>query len=182
MAIANYFFPLKSKVKPKTKASRHWMVVIAIGRLAFGLILLAVGIAILNLIGKNLDSELLALATRWRIDAHLYYVHWLVQKAAFVSPQLLVWLVMGNFFYALLAFIETAGLVFYQRWAYWLVILDTASFIPIEIFQLYQGFGWINLSLLIYYFSTVIYLLWEIIRRPELHLSLDISPILPMSK
>ncbi len=116
------------------------MLLIAMGRLGYGIILLMVGVAIFNLIGKNLGSELSGLISRWHLGSHIYYVHWLLQKVSNVSPELLMVLMAGNFTYAALAFIEAAGLAMGRRWAYWLVIFDTASFIPIEVYQLYAGF------------------------------------------
>jgi uncharacterized membrane protein (DUF2068 family) len=138
------------------------MRVIAAGRLIYGLILFGAGLAIFDLIEKNLTAELLSLINRWHIDSHLYYVHWLLQKAPDLSHGLLVLLTVANFFYAGLAFIEAAGLWLGKRWAYWLVIGDTASFIPVETYQLCKHFGWINLVLLLYYLTTVIYLLLKI--------------------
>jgi uncharacterized membrane protein (DUF2068 family) len=164
MMEANYFLPLTSKVEPLRKKSNHFMRVIAIGRFVYGLVLLAAGLAIFNLLGKNLSAELSGLLTKWHVDTHLYYVHWLLQKASTISPALLILLTVGNFLYAALAFIESAGLIFGMRWAYWLVIVDTASFIPIETYQLCRQFGWLNLVLLLYYVVTTIYLLSKIKR------------------
>jgi uncharacterized membrane protein (DUF2068 family) len=158
---------LKSKVQSKRKDGNHFMRVIAAGRLIYGLILLGAGLAIFDLIGKNLTAELLSLINRWHIGAHLYYVHWLLQKAPDLSHGLLVLLTVANFFYAALAFIEAAGLASGKRWAYWLVIGDTASFIPVETYQLCKQFGWINLALLLYYLVTVVYLFLKIKSVPR---------------
>jgi uncharacterized membrane protein (DUF2068 family) len=164
MTATNYFLPLKSKVKPLHGKSNHFMRVIALGRLIYGLILVAAGLAVFKLLGKNLSAELSGLLTKWHVDAHVYYIHWLLQKASTVSQTLLILLTFGNFLYAALAFIESAGLTFGKRWAYWLVIVDTASFIPVETYQLCKEFGWLNLILLLYYLITTVYLLFELKR------------------
>ena len=143
------------------------MRLISLGRLVYGLILLGAGIAIFNLLGKNLSDEMLRLINQWHIDTHLHYIHWLLQKVSTVSQGLLVLLIIGNFLYAALAFLEAAGLVFGKRWAYWLVIVDTASIIPIESYQLIKQFGWINLVLLAYYFATVAYLFFQLKKLPR---------------
>jgi uncharacterized membrane protein (DUF2068 family) len=169
---------LKSEVNPVEKSGGRWMLLIAVGRLGYGIILLVVGVAIFNLIGKNLGSELSGLISRWHLGSHVYYVHWLLQKVSNVSPRLLMVLLAGNFIYAALAFIEAAGLGMGRRWAYWLVIFDTASFIPIEVYQLYAGFSWINLGLLIFYIASVIYLVRQLTRRPELNPGFIVAPIL----
>jgi uncharacterized membrane protein (DUF2068 family) len=176
--IAHYFLPLKSEVNPMEKGGGRWMLLIAMGRLGYGVILLMVGVAIFNLIGKNLDSELSGLISRWHLGSHIYYVHWLLQKASNVSPELLMVLMAGNFIYAALAFIEAAGLGMGRRWAYWLVIFDTASFIPIEVYQLYAGFSWGNLGLLIFYIASVVYLVRQITRRRQLTPGFMVAPML----
>ena len=158
---------MKSKVEPSRNTVNHFMRVIAVGRLLYGLILLAAGFAIFNLIGKNLAAEMLRLIDTWHIDSYLYYIHWLLQKVSTVSQGLLILLAVGNFLYSVLAFVEAAGLVLGKRWAYWLVIVDTASFIPIEIFQICKEFGWVKLILLGYYFATVVYLFFQSKKLPR---------------
>jgi uncharacterized membrane protein (DUF2068 family) len=118
------------------------------------------------LLGKNIGVEMLRLINQWQINSHLYYVHWLLQKVSTVSQGMLVLLAVGNFLYAVLAFIEAGGLLLGKRWTYWLVIVDTASFIPLEIYQIIKEFGWINLILLVYYFATVVYLLFQLKKLP----------------
>lgn len=157
---------MKSKAKSVGNKTNHFMRVISLGRLVYGLILFVTGVAVFNLLGKNLGVEMVRLINKWQIDSHLFYVHWLLQKVSTVSEELLVLLAVGNFLYAALAFIEAGGLIMGKRWAYWLVIVDTASFIPIEIYQLIKGFGWVSLILLIYYFATVIYLLFQLKKLP----------------
>jgi uncharacterized membrane protein (DUF2068 family) len=144
-----------------TKFSR-FLRVITLGRLLYGLILLGAGLAIFKVIGKNPTSGMLRLIDQWHIDSHFYYIHWLLQKVSMLSRGLLSLLAVENFSYSVLAFVEAAALVLRKRWAYWLVIGDTASMIPIEIFQICKEFGWINLILLGYYFPTVVYLFFSV--------------------
>jgi uncharacterized membrane protein (DUF2068 family) len=178
MASPNYFLPLKTTFQPQRRRGDAWMRLVAVGRFVYGLILLAVGLTTFNLIGKNLTTELSKLINRWHLDAHLVYVHWLMKKIPDVSHGLLVLLTVVTFFYAALAFTEGAGLVAGKRWAYWLVIWDTASFIPVEIFRLCKEFDWINFGLLFFYTASVIYLLLQIARKPQLNANLILSPLL----
>jgi uncharacterized membrane protein (DUF2068 family) len=167
MALLNYYLPLQRKVEREYKRSNHFMRVIAVGRFLYGIVLLGLGLTIFNLIGKNLADELLALVNKLHISSHIYYVHWLLQKVATVGVGFLILITIVNFFYAALAFIEALGLAFGKRWSYWLVIWDTASFLPIETHQLYKAFDWINFILLLYYLTTVIYLLWKLKQVPN---------------
>jgi uncharacterized membrane protein (DUF2068 family) len=174
----NPLLPLKSELPSEHHRSNHFMRVIALGRLIYGIVLLGVGLAVFNVIGKNLAAGLLKLITRWHLDAHLYYVHWLLQKVAGLNHGLLVLLAVVNFFYAALAFAETGGLLLGRRWAYWLVIVDTASFIPVEIYQLCKEFNGLNLVLLLYFIATVIYLFRKLPQLPNKNANLFIpSPL-----
>ena len=131
------------------------MRVIALGRFLYGIVLLGLGLTIFNLIGKNLADELLALVNKLHISSHVYYVHWLLQKISTVSVGFLVLITVVNFFYAALAFVEALGLTLGKRWCYWLVIWDTASFLPVETYQLIKAFDWVNFMLFMYYLTTV---------------------------
>jgi uncharacterized membrane protein (DUF2068 family) len=167
MSPSNYHLPLQRKVEREYKRSNHFMRVIAVGRFLYGIVLLGLGLTIFNLIGKNLADELLALVNKLHISSHIYYVDWLLRKVSTLSDGLLILITVVNFFYAALAFIEALGLAFGKRWCYWLVIWDTASFLPIETHQLYKAFDWINFILLLYYLTTVIYLLWKLKQVPK---------------
>jgi uncharacterized membrane protein (DUF2068 family) len=167
MALLNHYRGLRRKVEFEYKRSSHFMRVIAVGRFLYGIVLLGLGLTIFNLIGKSLADELLALVTQLHISSHVYYVHWLLQKISTVSIGILILITVVNFFYAVLAFVEALGLTFGKCWCYWLVIWDTASFIPIEAYQLFKEFGWVNFILFAYYLASVIYLLRELKQVPK---------------
>jgi uncharacterized membrane protein (DUF2068 family) len=178
MALLNHYLVAQRKVGFEYKQSNHFMRIIAVGRFLYGIVLLGLGLTIFNLIGKNLAAELLALVNKLHISSHIYYVHWLLQKASTVSVGLLVLITIVNFFYAGLAFVEALGLTFGKRWCYWLVIWDTASFLPVEAYQLYKAFDWLNFTLFLYYLTTVIYLLRELRRVPKtLNQTIILSPL-----
>ena len=84
------------KTRTAHRKSNHFLRVIALGRLIYGLILLVTGVAVFNLLGKNLGAEMLRLINQWHLDAHLYYVHWWLQKISTVSHSLLLLLAIGN--------------------------------------------------------------------------------------
>jgi hypothetical protein len=120
----NPFLPLKSELPAEPHRSNHFMRIIALGRLIYGIVLLGVGLAVFDLIGKNLTAEILKLITRWHIETHVYYVHWLLQKVSGINHGLLILLAFTNFFmprWLLLkpaAFSwESAGLI---GWSFWI--------------------------------------------------------------
>jgi uncharacterized membrane protein (DUF2068 family) len=167
MVICNTYLPIKSTVAPSQSRDHNpWTLVIAAGKFFYGVLLVSVGLGVFNLVGKNLANELLRLINYWHIDAHLYYVNWLIHKVSNISNGQLILLTQINFIYAALSFIEAFGLAFEKRWAKWLAVIDTSSFIPIEIYQLGHTFNWINFFLLLAYGATVFYLIKRLRQTP----------------
>ena len=103
----------------------------------------------MNLIGKNLATELWRLTERWNIDFHNHYIQMLYHQANELDGKRLIFFTAITFAYAALFFVEGIGLILGKYWAQWLVIIDTASFIPGEIFYLARQFSWFNTFLLL---------------------------------
>jgi uncharacterized membrane protein (DUF2068 family) len=72
--------------------------------------------------------------------------------------------------YAAVFATEGAGLVLRKRWAEWLVVGVTASFIPLEVYELWHRFGVGKLVALALNVAIGGYLLWERVREaPRSH-------------
>ncbi len=67
-------------------------------------------------------------------------------------------LVAGFLIYAVLLFVESAGLAFRAYWAVWMAIGETAFFIPIEIFDLVKHPTWLVSAILLVNLLIVLYL------------------------
>ena len=161
----NYEQPLASIVASPRRKRDKWAGLIAASRILYGLLLVFAGIAAFNLIGKNLSAGLLRFITGWHFDLHSAWIRWLLHKVSSVSAVQLTLVGVATFFYAGLSLVEGVGLAMEKRWAQWLIIYDTASYIPIEVYQLCKEFGWINLILLGSYIAVVIYLVWQIKKK-----------------
>ena len=133
----------------------------------YGVLLAISGAAMLHLVGKNLDAELSSLAGHLGLDTRSYYLRWLMNQIPRAASGQLIWLGAGTFVYAALAFIEAAGLYGRRLWAQWLTILDTGSFIPVEIYQLCRGFNGLKLCLLVLNVFVVLYLACKAEITPE---------------
>lgn len=153
---------MNSIAKKKRKPHNKWLWLIAVGKLFYGLLLIATGVAALNLVGKNLAASILHLINHWGLNYHSYYIRWLLHEVSNVDTEQLMLLSIGSFFYAILSFIEGGGLMVQKMWAHWLAIGDTGSFIPIEIYQLCDEFSWIKMMILLINTGTVIYLIWQV--------------------
>jgi uncharacterized membrane protein (DUF2068 family) len=63
--------------------------------------------------------------------------------------------------YAAVFLVEGVGLLLRKRWAEWMTVVVTGSFIPIEIYELVKEFGVGKVVALILNVAIVIYLAWR---------------------
>jgi uncharacterized membrane protein (DUF2068 family) len=63
--------------------------------------------------------------------------------------------------YAGVFLVEGVGLLARKRWAEWMTVVVTASFIPFEIYELVEGFSMGKLLTLLLNVLIVVYLLWR---------------------
>lgn len=61
--------------------------------------------------------------------------------------------------YAALEAVEMVGLWLGKRWAEYLTFIATTAFVPLELYELASGFGWLKLITLILNLAVVLYLL-----------------------
>ena len=70
-------------------------------------------------------------------------------------------LAVGSLCYAVVFLVEGIGLLSRRRWAEWLTVVVTASFIPIEIYELVEHFGAGKIVALVLNVAILCYLLWR---------------------
>ena len=109
---------------------------IAVFKLLKGIVLLAVAIGALRL----LHHDVAALADHWinafRVDPHNRYLHWLLSKLPMVDDRKLKELGVGTLIYSAIFLTEGIGLALSKRWAEYFTIITTASFLPLELYEL----------------------------------------------
>ena len=149
------------------KRHQHDKIVWLIGgvKLFYSLLLVGVGVGTFNLIGKNLATELWHLTERWNLDFHNHYIQMLYRQAYEMDGNKLIFFTAIAFAYAALFLVEGIGLILGQYWAHWLVIIDTASFIPGEIYYLARQFSTFDTILLVVNVAVVLYLVRRIKTR-----------------
>ena len=143
---------------------------IALSKLAKALLLLTAGFGVLGLINRDLE----ALSQHWisllHVDPHNRHIHRLLAKLTTLDRHTLEQISAGSFFYAGVLLTEGIGLWFDKRWASYLTVLVTASFIPLEIRELKKHFTGLKVGLLVVNILVVIYLasrLWHASRRRQ---------------
>jgi uncharacterized membrane protein (DUF2068 family) len=137
---------------------------IAAFKIIKGLALLAVGIGALKLLHNDSAQVVEHWVGFFRLDPENRYIHRLIAKVHMVDGRRLKELSLGTFFYSALLLTEGIGLALRKRWAEYFTIIATASFIPLEIYELVKGLSLAKAVVLAINLGVVVYLVW-VVRR-----------------
>jgi len=150
-------------------AHHHFgLALIAIFKLVKGCLLLAAAIGLLRMLHTDLSMTVEHWITTCRMDPDGRCFHWLLEKVAAISPQQIRAVSAGSFFYSALLLTEGIGLWLERRWAEYLTVIATSSFIPLEIYELTRGVNAPTLVILAINLAIVWYLV-RILRRQRKH-------------
>jgi uncharacterized membrane protein (DUF2068 family) len=149
--------PVRSKSKPKAATSVA-LILIGVYKLLEAIALIFVAIGLHRYLHRDLSEPLLHMVRALRMDPDNHYIHLFLTKALSISPKQIRELSLGSFIYAGLRLIEGIGLVLRKRWAEYLVVIITAVFIPLEIYELYRRFTPIRTGVLLANVAIVLYL------------------------
>jgi uncharacterized membrane protein (DUF2068 family) len=133
-------------------------------KLVKGLLLLAIGLEVATLLHKDVAATLTHWARVLWIARESRYVQALLYKAAFFDHRTFIITEISSFVYSALLLTEGTGLMLQKRWAEYLTVIVTASFIPFEIFNIVMRFAVPKASVLIINVIVVWYLcktLWR---------------------
>jgi uncharacterized membrane protein (DUF2068 family) len=102
-------------------------------KLAKGLVLLAIGAGVLGLLHENVADALAS----WATELHEHrYLNTALSALLALDPHRLRQISAGVFSYAALLLTEGIGLLLRKRWAEFFTVIVTASFIPLELYEL----------------------------------------------
>jgi uncharacterized membrane protein (DUF2068 family) len=141
------------------------LTLIAIGKAIKVVVLLAVAGAALTMAHRSPPDELLRWADLFRIDAGNRYFNAALEKVSGVSTKQLEELSVGTFLYAIVFAIEGTGLWMQKRWAEWLTIGITISFIPLEIYELIHHPSAGKIVTLVLNIAALVYLVVRVVHR-----------------
>jgi uncharacterized membrane protein (DUF2068 family) len=145
---------------------RDWgLLVIAVFKLFKGVLLLIVGIGALSLIHKDVAETAAHWADLFRVDPNNTHLHGLLLKLNVVDARRLEEISAGTFFYSALLLTEGTGLLLRKRWAEYFTVIVTASFIPMEIYELARRLTFTRIML----FGINIAIVWYLVNRLRRH-------------
>lgn len=151
--------------------------IIAVGKLIKVVTLLAVGIAALVVVGKDPPQVLIDVANSFGVDPGSRHLYRLAEKLSGVSAKQLEEVGFGSFVYAALFAVEGIGLWMKKKWAEYLTIVITVSFIPLELYELAKHPGAVKIVTLVLNVAVVVYLVARVMseRRRPAHARLGIA-------
>ena len=144
--------------KSKKKSSSTALVAIGVYKLLEAVALLFVAIGLHRYLHRDISESLLHWVRVLRMDPDNHYIHLFLTKALSISPKQIRELSLGSLIYSGLRLIEGIGLVMRKRWAEYLVVIITAVFIPLEMYELYRRFTPIRGGVLLANIAIVWYL------------------------
>jgi uncharacterized membrane protein (DUF2068 family) len=106
-----------------------------------GVLLLAAAIGLLKLMHRDVAAVVWQCIQTLHVDPENHYVQTVLVKASIANARQLQALSIGSFLYAGLLLIEGTGLFLQKRWAKYFSVIITASFIPLEVWELMKKFS-----------------------------------------
>jgi uncharacterized membrane protein (DUF2068 family) len=103
-----------------------------------GALLLVLAVGLLKLLHRDVADVFERLADKFRVDSDNHYLGALLAKLNLLDERKLKALSGLTFAYSALFLTEGTGLFFEKRWAEFLTIVATASFIPLELYELFK--------------------------------------------
>ena len=143
-----------------------WIVLIGLFKLAKAAGLLIVGIGLLRLVHRDVAATFEHWVELFRLDPDNRYIHGALSRVLRVTPKQLRELSAGTFVYAAVFLTEGTGLLMRRHWAEYLTIVSTALFIPLELYELFERFTFVRLTVLAINVAIVWYLAVRLKRHP----------------
>lgn len=109
---------------------------IALFKLLKGILLIAVGVAALKLLHTDIASMVEDWARLLGFLQNSRFLGRALSAAAALTPDRVRDVIVGSFLYGGLFLTEGIGLWLLKRWAMWFTVIITASFLPIESYEL----------------------------------------------
>jgi len=125
-------------------------------------LLIAVCLGALQLLDPDISARAQLWATAFATSSDRRYLQHLLARVAGFSPARLKLVALGAFLYAGLFTVEGVGLWLRLRWAEYLTVIATASFLPIEALEAIQHITLPRVSALTVNLLVVAYLIYRL--------------------
>jgi uncharacterized membrane protein (DUF2068 family) len=139
--------------------------VVALFEAAKGALVLAAGLDLLSLVGRDVKAFAERLIKHSHLNPASHYPRIFVDAASRVTDANL-WMFAGAaVLYSAVRGVEAYGLWRERRWAEWFALVAGALYVPIEIYELIQHVSWIKIGILVSNLAIVAYMAYAL-RHP----------------
>jgi uncharacterized membrane protein (DUF2068 family) len=145
------------------------LTLIAIGKLIKVSLLLATGVAALTMAHRDPPATLIHWADVVGVDTGNRWLYELITKVAGASAKQLEELGVGSFVYAAVFSVEGVGLWMQKKWAEYVTVIVTMSFLPLEIYEVAHHFSAAKVVTLVLNVAVVVYLVVRLMGERRAH-------------
>jgi uncharacterized membrane protein (DUF2068 family) len=150
---------------PTEPPRNGWIVLIAVFKIVKGVLLIAAAIGVLRLLHKDVGEVVQRWIDALRVDPDNRYIQTLLLKVLTLNDRTLKEISVGTFCYAALFLTEGTGLFLRKRWAEYFTIIVTASFLPLEVYELIKHASIAKVLVILLNVAIVVYLVVHVQRR-----------------
>lgn len=147
------------------KHRNRLLLLIASYKFFYALVFFAIGLGAHQLLHKDIADELDLLAHSLRFSPESRLVNLIIEKAAILNGPLLRRIRFVAYCYAAVTLAEGIGLYLGKAWGEFLTLAITASFLPLEIFEIFRRITWFRVGLLVINVLVFVYLLRLVLDR-----------------
>ena len=139
---------------------------IAIFEMVKGFLGFAVGITLISLLHKDLETVAGNILEYLHIDPTGHFAEMFVERASKINESNIVIFVVLAFVYTLVRLVEAYGLWRLRAWAEWFAIISGMLYLPIEIYEIFQKPTIVRFVIFFFNLALVLYLIYV---RREVH-------------
>jgi uncharacterized membrane protein (DUF2068 family) len=137
---------------------------IAILKLVKGLVLFLIGVGALSLMRQDATAVVTHWAHVFQVDMHSKLIQRSLVRLGLMRHRDLA---VVAFFYSGLMFTEGIGLLLEKTWAKYMTAIITATFIPLELYEMFRRVTYIRVGVLVLNVIVVAYLVMRLCQRKE---------------
>ena len=138
------------------------LIVIAVFKLIKAALLLALAVGAISLLHKDVAEVVTYRIGEIGVDPQGRYIQHLIEKLGFIGPHEVKLISLGSLLYAMLFGTEGIGLLLQKRWAEYLTVITTASFLPLEFYELTRHVALSKMLVMATNIVIVLYLIWQL--------------------
>ena len=129
-----------------------------------GILVLAVGAGLFSLVHRDVQAAAEHVVRALHLNPASRTPRVFLELAESLDSSRLQLLALGASAYAMVHLVQAWGLWLGKRWAEWFTVVALGIYIPVELYELSKGFGWVKLGLLAVNLVVVAYVarvLWR---------------------